>query len=165
MTAPLDLDALEAAARAATPGPWEQALYVRNNQPDTKIIAGNDHVTDCDGYSASCEQDLANATFIAAANPAVVLELVRRLRAADAWISVDESRPTDHTKCYLVFSNWGIRLARKHEADWANGCFQDVDSDSDEGMFGWDESKGAFTVTHWKELPAEPTQGGNHAHS
>lgn len=76
------------------------------------------------------------------------------VREVPGWISVEDRRPTDHTKCYLVFSNWGIRFARKHEDNWANGCFQDTDSDSDEGMLGWDSVEGPFTVTHWMELPA-----------
>lgn len=78
-------------------------------------------------------------------------------KAGVQWVIVNDRRPTDHAKCYLVASNWGIRFARKHEDNWANGCFQDTDTDSDEGMLGWDEADGVFTVTHWCELPPPPT--------
>lgn len=37
-------------------------------------------------------------------------------------------------------------MARLHEPQWANGEFQDAESDNDEGMYDWD----------WMELPAPP---------
>lgn len=62
MTAPLDLDALEQAAACTHGDPWYSEDSLRGSQ---SFIA----------------QDRA---FIASANPDVVLELVRRLRAAEA---------------------------------------------------------------------------------
>lgn len=80
----LDLDKLEAAARAATPGPWE--WDGRRVDPDDGYV----HIPECsyivglislaghyEGYQEDCD-------FIAATSPDVVLELVRRLRAAEA---------------------------------------------------------------------------------
>ena len=74
------------------------------------------------------------------------------------WNPVSNGRPTDHTKKYLVFSNWGIRMAHLHPPQWANGEFQDAESDNDEGMYDWDSDKGPFTVTHWMELPEPPEE-------
>lgn len=63
----IDLDAIESAAKAATPGPWNI-------------------VRDPDGYTHYIGPSLVtqvrdDADYIAAANPAVVLELVTELRA------------------------------------------------------------------------------------
>lgn len=94
MTAPdIDLDALEAAALAATPGPWIlgclatwdcegvpiRYVYRTKNETHhtrTRVISGLDEA----GVQMDCDSDAAH---IAAANPAVVLELIRRLRAAE----------------------------------------------------------------------------------
>jgi hypothetical protein len=71
MTAPdIDLDALEVAA-LNTPG---CAVF----WPDT--IKGGIHSRRLDSGGGMLESD---AAFIAAANPAVVLELIRRLRSAE----------------------------------------------------------------------------------
>ena len=73
----LNLDELERLAKAATPGPWEMRATewsryaVQKSQPDWGAVADT---------SISHESDMA---FISAANPAVVLELVRRLREAE----------------------------------------------------------------------------------
>ncbi|MBR0946685.1 hypothetical protein ABIF68_007807 [Bradyrhizobium japonicum] len=98
----IDIDALEAAALAATPGQWEW-------NGDT-LMAGKDYVlwpgnvlNPIDGIPLTWAERLgscgettesraeANARLIAAASPAVVLELVRRLKAARSLLSeVDE---------------------------------------------------------------------------
>lgn len=70
------------------------------------------------------------------------------------WISIDDHRPIDHTVSYLVASNWGVRMAYLHDPDWGRG-FQDVATNADEGMFGFDE-KESFRVTHWMPLPEMP---------
>ncbi|MGU8111617.1 ead/Ea22-like family protein [Serratia marcescens] len=68
------LSELKAAAMAATPGPWAAELnevwVISDGTADfmlTDIFGDNE---------LSAEQDRANARFIAAANPAVVLELL-----------------------------------------------------------------------------------------
>lgn len=73
MTQPLDLDALEALAKAASPGPWRlmhgDVFTACDVDDDALYIAG-------DAFGP-------NATYIAAASPDVVLALiaeVRRLR-------------------------------------------------------------------------------------
>ena len=75
----LDLDKLEQVARAATPG--EVTFGALN-----LCIKTGDHyhvLARCDEGKYDSKEWLTNATFWQAANPAVVLELVRRLRAAE----------------------------------------------------------------------------------
>lgn len=73
------LDKLEAAARAATPGPWNVDVPT-----DTlhAIRSENGRIIADVGYSGSLDRDAENAAFIAAANPDVVLGLIADLRAA-----------------------------------------------------------------------------------
>lgn len=74
------LDALEAAAKVATPGPWREApLYDRIDSPMQVIGEHNRIVADC-GHSIDSQ-------FITAANPAVVLDLIAELRKARAELN------------------------------------------------------------------------------
>lgn len=75
----LDLDDLEAKARAATAGPWR---HDKGGVYGVRILADKGAVAEWDDIPLS-EED---ANFIAAANPAVVLELVQRLRAAEGIV-------------------------------------------------------------------------------
>lgn len=87
----LDLDALERAAAAATPGPWQNAWKVDTHSEhmiwtlapgyegaDADIVA----CTWFDGPRMSMLE--ADADFVCAANPAAILTLIARLRAAEA---------------------------------------------------------------------------------
>jgi hypothetical protein len=78
----LDLDELEAKARAATPGKWciklgqatfgdgSQVAYVMQDAPDPHAVI-------------AYEVALTDAAHIAAANPATVLALIERVRRAE----------------------------------------------------------------------------------
>lgn len=69
------------------------------------------------------------------------------------WI--DASIKPTNTRPVLVDSTWGVRLAYCHEPRWANGCFQDALSRSDEGMTDFDgHCKGVFKVNRWMPLPS-----------
>lgn len=68
----LDLDDLEAKAKAATPGPWEYSLAFEEVTPSTSGAPV--------AYTTADE----NGEFIAATNPATVLWLIRELREARA---------------------------------------------------------------------------------
>lgn len=72
----MTLDELEALAKAATPGPWVVDGDECVRAEDLRIL-----------YDNSCRDDengTANAAFVSAANPAAVLDLIARLRAAEA---------------------------------------------------------------------------------
>lgn len=82
----IDLDQLEALAKAATPGPWEDL----SNHPyhlHGTINKGEKHIAGCSWFETPREEQcvtvkeaLANAAYIAAANPATVFELVAEVR-------------------------------------------------------------------------------------
>ena len=80
---PTDLDALEAAARAATPGVWEtDGTYVMRYSYLGQLTT----LADCRPYTLiTIPEGRANAAYIAAANPAVILPLLaehKRMREA-----------------------------------------------------------------------------------
>lgn len=96
----IDLDSLEALAKAATPGPWKNV--------DTPAMSVCDEIHDANGTRIAMalttrhprdgeqfidfDQAEANAAFIAAANPATVLELIATVRQAQAerdWLAND----------------------------------------------------------------------------
>lgn len=99
MTAPLDLDALERAALAATPGPWVSDLdgtetLEDGEYADVSVWAGKAF----DGKfinNVSFDNAIADGAYIAAANPATMLELIRRLRAAEAAVGAKLSSGFD----------------------------------------------------------------------
>lgn len=79
----IDLDALQAAAEAATPGPWTADCCSSANM----VYGPSD--------SIGVDAVRADAVFIAAANPAVILELLTAHRDALARIArVESVRPT-----------------------------------------------------------------------
>lgn len=102
MTADLDLDALTRLAEAATPGPW-----VAQYGGVTTEVDG--HVSQSVIYAAPCPNDCGDesivdriapvdAAYIAAVDPATVVALVERLRAAEEVIErvrVDQQWDSD----------------------------------------------------------------------
>jgi len=82
----VELSALEAAAKAATPGPWGTAALPCQEK---KILLRADGCTigrtwpkhSVFAVDEECER---NAAFIAAANPAAILELIAELRQTKA---------------------------------------------------------------------------------
>jgi hypothetical protein len=84
-----DLDAMERAALAAKPGKWTWKQVGTFNTPGCAVLwpdtsKGGVHYRRIDS-GGGMEQ--ADADFIAAANPAVVLELIRRLREAESELA------------------------------------------------------------------------------
>ena len=78
----IGLDFLEAAAKAATPGPWGHY----GHRPHINVP---DEVRAEDGTVIVTVHNDCDAAYIAAANPAVVLELIAELRKAQAerdWV-------------------------------------------------------------------------------
>src|SRR5690606_33829547 len=81
----LDLDDLERKARAASPGPWWRCtccsmLYRHDGETD----GARDYIAEARGLK---NRSAANADYIAAMNPAVALELIERVRRAEARAS------------------------------------------------------------------------------
>lgn len=86
----IDINELRQSAQAATPGPW----YIGSGTYEGRNIYSVEAVTDDEGFTynpvvATAEDDdvvcwEANARLIAAANPAVISELLDRLEAAEA---------------------------------------------------------------------------------
>ena len=76
----INLDDLEAKCRAATPGPWMPDLC-QVGKERLKGRIQNCVVNDAGVVAIVSESD-PDAAFIAAANPAVTLELIAQLRAA-----------------------------------------------------------------------------------
>jgi len=128
-----ELDALEAAAKAATPGPWEEvkgnwSFDILTRKATSKITA----LYDCSDLSVPRAEEMTqkNAAFIAAANPATVLELIAALRQAKAerdWLANTftahcnaESTPwgpvcfsCQHGNCQYVTAEYWLQAAKE----------------------------------------------------
>lgn len=78
----IDIEALEAAAKAATPGPWVRGRY-GGIYPDDESTRGPCIVHARYSDHTSRPNAQANEAFVAANNPKVVLGLLRRLRDAE----------------------------------------------------------------------------------
>lgn len=103
-----DLDAMERAALAAKPGKWTWKQVGTFNTPGCAVLwpdtsKGGVHYRRIDS-GGGMEQ--ADADFIAAANPAVVLELIRRLREAET----DARNSEGMAECMRMFRDDMIRL-------------------------------------------------------
>lgn len=83
--------------------------------------------------------------------------------AGQGWISVEDRLP-EPGGLYLVDSTWGGLPAWRHRPEWADGCFQEAISNTDEGDFDWNkENHGAFRVTHWMPMPSTDRTPANGA--
>lgn len=110
----IDLDSLEAKARAATPGPWHlwgsDAVTI---EASTFIATASD--------TRPMPQQQADAAFIAAASPDVVLALVERVRAAEAhWsdcaVNNEPAQPVAPCNCGRVNPSTGW-MSRAKDAE------------------------------------------------
>jgi len=100
----LDLNELERLALAATPGPWI-ACGPSFGDPKPRYlneVCVDREEDDDDGYSVcdaprTMEKESSDdMAYIAAANPAVVLELIRRLRGDDLDAAIDAAMATQN---------------------------------------------------------------------
>lgn len=80
----IDLDRLEAAAKAATQGPWLERHEDVYSEVDAHVAFCLTVCSSADECCITKKQAQANAAFIAAVNPATVLELAAELRKARA---------------------------------------------------------------------------------
>jgi hypothetical protein len=86
----IDIDKIEAAAKAATPGPWVMEC---GDDPENwsryfpTVGAADIEIVGTEGfYCGERDVDIANADHIATANPATVLEMVSMIRERDAQV-------------------------------------------------------------------------------
>lgn len=102
MTTDIDLDSIESAARAATPGPWR----LSDGRPVRVLDADNCYV--CTGHTPAGDRDLAH---IATAHPGAVLAMVARIRelegAVDTAIDLlDEAGIDNERSQSLTAARW-----------------------------------------------------------
>lgn len=87
----MNLSELEQLAKAATPGPW--AIGDDSNDAVWCVMSGRDCVATC---STETGLHIADATFIAAANPETILRLIELLRdMAGALIDASNDYPKE----------------------------------------------------------------------
>jgi hypothetical protein len=116
MTMQLDIEGIAVIAAAATRGPWRWEHY-RYGTPDLVGVAGDPgvyeystdvleatHTGGC-GCRSACELELnisdADSAYIAAASPDVLLQLIERVRRAEAAIErIRQLQPTWHPGMY-----------------------------------------------------------------
>jgi len=79
----IDLDKLEALARAATPGPWIAAAWTCHAPTTIKSAGGAVAIAETTGFGRDSDECAVDASFIATANPAAVLELIALARRAE----------------------------------------------------------------------------------
>ena len=98
MLTPEQLDALRVKAEAATPGPWAGGRHdmfsILDGYKSKYIYAGRDIVAVSPGWDKKGEaQVIADAVFIAAANPATVLRLLDVINTLAIWLSYSNDCP------------------------------------------------------------------------
>ena len=76
----IDLDALESAAKAATPGPWLDMARDIYSAVDAHIAYCPVVCSSAKEHCITQQQAKANAAYIAAVGPDVVLELIAEIR-------------------------------------------------------------------------------------
>ena len=123
-----ELDALEAAAKAATPGPWEtdyrQRYVFAANGVNVCEIRGYGELIHMVPECEAVEQMRSNGIYIAAANPAAVLDLIaelRQARAERAWLAAMLSEACARNGS-CPFTHWycGIK-----QLSCSSACVQD----------------------------------------
>lgn len=111
-----ELDALDAKAKAATPGPW----YAYTDGSIVWEKTHEIHTAVCD----SGEKNKNNAAFIAAANPATIQEMVADLKKARAdaceWVSIARWLARELGKDSIPETEWIIlaRQALGYKNEW-----------------------------------------------
>jgi hypothetical protein len=101
----IDLENLKKLALAATPGPWySDEPFVGTSPGVSDIVSGV-------GWQHSDANQCATARFIAAANPATVLELVERLEQAGQALDVAQER------CNLLLDEKNEQCERASKAE------------------------------------------------
>ena len=128
-TVKIDLDAIEKAAKAATQGEWSYDSFrmggVVRGGPIQHWVngSGQSQIAMSTGAEWMEPGELnANAAHMASSSPAVVLELIRRCRAAEALVNARiEVIPTD-TRVLAIFAD--IKPEHRDIAEEFTNCIQ-----------------------------------------
>ncbi|MBS9730151.1 ead/Ea22-like family protein [Pseudomonas aeruginosa] len=99
-----DTKNLKELAERATPGPWSAAWEEGDDTAWPNLFpviqAGNGEVViGNEGFYTDLEQDKANATFCAAANPQAILGLIDEVERLRSRLEIDERIPHDGISC------------------------------------------------------------------
>ena len=107
--APADLQQLKALALAATPGPWRASQNDVFAGPRYRIARNVTAGGSSKGMVDERKWELANASFIAAANPAVVLDLIARIERQKGLLG----------EAYKLARGWEDECMKLHAASGA----------------------------------------------
>ncbi|MGE5008466.1 hypothetical protein AB8886_18380 [Yersinia enterocolitica] len=112
-----NIEELKKAALAATPGPWEKCDSYGPNENGTCVSAVERPdlmIASTAGYYGR-DGGIANAHFIALANPAAILDLIAQLEAAQKELSAANEKPKpisfDELADRVQFVTGGIRMS------------------------------------------------------
>ena len=115
--APADLQQLKALALAATPGPWS-ATHWSGHAPTTVMRTGETMViAETTGFGRLSSECAPDAAYIAAANPAVVLDLIARI---ERLTTIQEHAPSTEQEWAKVDPAVAFHLIERHAEDWAD---------------------------------------------
>jgi len=121
----IDLKELRAKAEAATPGPWRG-----ENRFDIRSLARGTFVASC-----LLPDPVPDVEFIAAVNPAVVLELLRRLETKDEVREILEDellkvrRRLDVAGAGLKKAQKALREGSTNGVFWRERADEEIDAD------------------------------------
>jgi hypothetical protein len=110
---------LKARAEAATPGPWaildERDLEVNVGPPGTLCIVNSHGDLLLEGVDEFSDTPDADAAYIATADPATVVALIKRLERAEAAVAAAHALADDYDKvtgpCRAKYVAGNIRAA------------------------------------------------------
>ncbi len=129
---PADLQQLNALALAATPGPWT-ATHWNGHAPTSVMLSGTTMViAETTGFGRDSSECAPDAAYIAAANPAVVLDLIARIAhersVAVSWQRTAEKKDRDWNEARMAFENYKCeqRATAPHAAPVVAGAELDL---------------------------------------
>ena len=137
----IDINELRRLAQAATPGPWQfwHGWVAANIDNDGGVVVAERPTPSGGKYQAKVD---ANFKFIAAANPATVIELLDRLEAAEKAVTEAYQRgySTGREEIEKDVESWkglaqqfgneadALRATVRHEADCVEACKAEVET-------------------------------------
>jgi len=150
-----DLERLKELAEKATPGPWFVGIAdePRRGPVDAEYKAPGyyDNIgvisSTSGGTAVGCNEynvfsDLGTATYIAAANPEVVLKIIARVRELEAKLLEESARADDN---YRSFDRVREKYSKSVQTQRTPGTVEVCTT--------CDESRGQEALVDWRECP------------